>query len=180
MAEGDLIGRIKDGYAALRPAEQAVADAVLRDVEGAVAESNEALASRAGVSPPSVTRFCRAVGCDGVRDFKIQLARSLAVGEVFLRTAPEDAPADGLPPWWTSILGEARAALRDHAAELRARFLLRDFLDRRARLGRAGAVLSALLRPATLVPVARGILADKLAARRPPPATRIGRLLIEG
>ena len=74
----------------------------------------------------------------------------------------------------------ARAALRDHAAELRARFLLRDFLDRRARLGRAGAVLSALLRPATLVPVARGILADKLAARRPPPATRIGRLLIEG
>lgn len=74
----------------------------------------------------------------------------------------------------------ARAALRDHAAELRRRFLLREFLDRRARLGRAGAVLSALRRPATLAPVARGLLADKLAARRPPPATRIGRLLIEG
>lgn len=73
----------------------------------------------------------------------------------------------------------ARAALRAHRAELRRRFLLRDFLDRRAGAGRAGALLAALRRPATLVPVARGILADKLAARRPTPATRIGRLLIE-
>lgn len=74
----------------------------------------------------------------------------------------------------------ARAALSAHEADLRQRFLLRDFLDRRARAGRAGAVLSALGRPATLVPVARGILSDKLAARRPRPPSRIGRLLIEG
>ena len=74
---------------------------------------------------------------------------------------------------------DARAALRAHEAELRQRFLLRDFLDRRARVGRAGAVLSALGRPATLAPVARGILSDKLAARRPRPPSRIGRLLIE-
>ena len=73
----------------------------------------------------------------------------------------------------------ARRALRAHAAELRQRFLLRDFLDRRAHLGRAKAVLSALRRPTTLGPVARGLLSDKLAARRPPRATRIGRLLIE-
>ena len=70
--------------------------------------------------------------------------------------------------------------LRAHAAELRQRFLLRDFLDRRARVGRMGAVLSALGRPATLVPVARGILSDKLAARRPKLPSRTGRLLIEG
>ncbi|MFC0342013.1 glycosyltransferase family 2 protein [Paracoccus niistensis] len=75
---------------------------------------------------------------------------------------------------------DARAALRAHEAELRQRFLLRDFLDRRARVGRAGAVLSALSRPATLVPIARGILSDKLAARRSRPPSRIGRLLIEG
>lgn len=73
----------------------------------------------------------------------------------------------------------ARAALSAHEAELRQRFLLRDFLDRRAKLGRVGAVLSALGRPATLVPVARGILSDKWAARRPKPTGRIGRLLIE-
>lgn len=77
-----------------------------------------------------------------------------------------------------SLDADARAALRAHEAELRQRFLLRDFLDRRARVGRARAMLSALSRPATLVPVARGILSDKLAARRPRPPSRIGRLLI--
>ena len=80
----DIIGSIRDRYPALRPAEQAVADAVLSDVEAAVAASNAEIAARAGVSEPTVTRFCRAVGCDGVRDFKLQLARSLAVGDAFL------------------------------------------------------------------------------------------------
>lgn len=74
----------------------------------------------------------------------------------------------------------AQGALEAHQAELRQRFLLRDFLDRRARHGRIGAVLSTLRRPNTLAPIARGILADKLTARRPAPLTRIGRLLIEG
>ena len=77
---------------------------------------------------------------------------------------------------------EARSALRVHRADLRRRFLLRDFLDRRARLGRAGAVLWALGEPATLIPIARGVLGDKLAARRQATAvtpTRIGRTLIE-
>lgn len=73
----------------------------------------------------------------------------------------------------------ARAALAALAGELRQRFLLRDFLDRRAEAGRAGALLSACRYPMTLAPIVRGILADKLSARRPPPASRIGRLLIE-
>ncbi|WP_378948981.1 glycosyltransferase family 2 protein [Paracoccus sp. R86501] len=73
----------------------------------------------------------------------------------------------------------AEAALAHHAAELRQRFLLRDFLDRKTQIGRAGALVSASRRPATLLPIARGILADKLAARMPAPASRIGRLLIE-
>jgi len=73
----------------------------------------------------------------------------------------------------------ARAALGFHAGELRRRFLLRDFLDRRAQAGRTGALLTACRDPLTLAPIARGILGDKLSARRPPPASRIGRLLIE-
>lgn len=73
----------------------------------------------------------------------------------------------------------ARAALEVHSGELRRRFLLRDFLDRRVQAGRAGALLSACRDPLTLVPIARGILSDKLSALRPPPASRIGRLLIE-
>lgn len=73
----------------------------------------------------------------------------------------------------------AKAALMTHARELRRRFLLRDFLDLKDKRGRAGAVLSALSRPTTLLPIAQGILSDKLNARRPKPASRIGRLLLE-
>lgn len=109
---GDIIGKIKDLYSGLRPAEQSVANAVLSDVQSAVDASNADIAIRAGVSQPTVTRFCRSVGCDGVRDFKLELARSLAVGEAFLAAdAPEATPGD-VPPFWASILGEARAALR--------------------------------------------------------------------
>lgn len=76
--------------------------------------------------------------------------------------------------------GSERAALGTYARNLRHRFLLRDFLDRRRQAGRAGALLSALRRPLTLAPIVRGVLSDKLAARAPTPPSRIGRLLIEG
>ena len=125
----DIIARIKDSYTALRPAEQAVADTVLADVQAAVEASNGDIASRAGVSQPTVTRFCRAIGCDGVRDFKLQLARSLVVGELYLSPdrIPAPPPADtDHPPYWGSILTEARAAITrveqqlDPAALIRA------------------------------------------------------------
>ncbi len=109
----DIIGKIKDIYSELRPAEQSVADTVLADVQEAVRASNAEIALRAGVSQPTVTRFCRSIGCEGVRDFKLQLAQSLAVGEAFLTAeTPETAPGE-LPPFWVSVLSEARAAIRE-------------------------------------------------------------------
>lgn len=72
-----------------------------------------------------------------------------------------------------------RAVLGRHAADLNRRHLLREALDRRVRDGRLRTALSLLARPQTVLPVARGVLADKLAAGRPAPASRIGRLLIE-
>ncbi|MBW7921752.1 MAG: MurR/RpiR family transcriptional regulator [Rubellimicrobium sp.] len=115
----DVIARIKDRYGRLSPAEQSVADTVLADVRGVVEESNAAIAARAGVSEPTVTRFCRTIGCSGVRDFKLQLARSLVVGEIYL--APERHPPatdSGMPPYWHSILTEAHAALNEVERQL--------------------------------------------------------------
>ncbi len=111
----DIIAQIKDGYDRMRPAEQAVADAVLSDVQMAVNASNAVIAIRAGVSQPTVTRFCRAIGCDGVRDFKLQLARSLVVGQVYLAAndARWQAVAGTVPHYWGSILDEAHRALRE-------------------------------------------------------------------
>lgn len=116
----DIIALIKDSYAGLSRAEQSVADAVLSDVQAAVDASNAELAIRAGVSQPTVTRFCRSIGCEGVRDFKLQLARSLVVGEIFLAADnPLPAAAPGsTPPFWASVIGEARLALREVERQL--------------------------------------------------------------
>jgi DNA-binding MurR/RpiR family transcriptional regulator len=114
----DIIARIKDCYPDLRPAEQSVANAVLSDVHAAVDASNAEIAERAGVSQPTVTRFCRAVGCAGVRDFKLQLARSLVVGALYLAAENVLLPPPSeatLPPFWDTVLDEARAAI--HAVE---------------------------------------------------------------
>ena len=114
----DIIARIKDTYPSLSRAEQSVADAVLSDVQAAVDASNAELAIRAGVSQPSVTRFCRSIGCDGVRDFKLQLARSLVVGEIFLAADTRLPAAGATPPFWASVMGEARLALREVERQL--------------------------------------------------------------
>jgi DNA-binding MurR/RpiR family transcriptional regulator len=71
----------------LRPAERKVADMVLSDVDFAMRASITELAQRADVSEPSVTRFCRAVGANGLRDFKMQLAQSVAGGLPYASTA---------------------------------------------------------------------------------------------
>lgn len=116
----DIIAQIKDKYSGLSPAERSVADAILSNVNAAVAASNGEIAMRAGVSEPTVTRFCRSIGCAGVRDFKMRLAQSLVVGDLFL-TAP-DAPVapdgDAQAPFWSSIFSEARKALREVEAQL--------------------------------------------------------------
>jgi len=43
------------------------------------------IATRVGVSEPTVTRFCRALGCEGMRDFKVRLAQALAVSGQYLQ-----------------------------------------------------------------------------------------------
>jgi DNA-binding MurR/RpiR family transcriptional regulator len=108
----DILSQIKDSYAELRPAERRVADVVLADVAFCVDASNAVIAARAQVSEPTVTRFCRAIGCDGVRDFKLKLAQSVVVGRLYLN--PVEHPpvaADNGSPLWNVVFGEARNAL---------------------------------------------------------------------
>lgn len=114
----DLIATIRDRLDGLRPAEQRVASAILADVPRAVEDSSAALAARAEVSEPTVTRFCRSVGCDGVRDFKLALARSLVVGQLYLDTPSAPPGDDDLPPYWATVLGEAHRALEQVAHQV--------------------------------------------------------------
>ena len=107
----DILSIIKDSYTELRPAERRVADVVLADVSFAVDASNAEIARRADASEPTVTRFCRSIGCDGVRDFKLKLAQSVVVGRLYLAAdGPAPSGADG-SPLWSVVFGEARNAL---------------------------------------------------------------------
>ena len=80
---------------ALRPSDGRVADAILADPAAAVDMTLAALARAAGVSEPTVLRFCTAIGCEGMRDLRVKLARSLA----FARTTSHSAISaeDDLP-----------------------------------------------------------------------------------
>jgi len=108
----DILSQIKDSYSELRPAERRVADVVLADVTFSVDASNAEIARRAEVSEPTVTRFCRAIGCDGVRDFKLKLAQSVVVGRLYFAPAPPQGEVSSdASPLWTEVFGEARNAL---------------------------------------------------------------------
>jgi RpiR family transcriptional regulator, carbohydrate utilization regulator len=107
----DILSQIKDSYGELRRAERRVADVVLADVSFSVDASNAEIARRADVSEPTVTRFCRAIGCDGVRDFKLKLAQSVVVGRLYLSPAPPPEQGEDGSPLWNMVFGEARNAL---------------------------------------------------------------------
>ena len=83
-AAEDLVSRIVRLSPKMSPAERRVADLVLSDLDFAVRTHTTDIASRAGVSAATVTRFCRSVGCRGLRELKLDLARILAVGDRYL------------------------------------------------------------------------------------------------
>jgi len=75
-----LMEKLTDSHVQLRPSERKVAVVVLQDTARAMRLSIAALAAAAGVSEPTVMRFCARLGFDGFQSFKFALAEALAVG----------------------------------------------------------------------------------------------------
>lgn len=94
-AYDNALQEIQRHYPGLSPAGKRVADRVLREPESVPRSSLATLAREAGVSEPSVIRFCRATGCDGFGDFKVWVAASVATrfAHVELSLTP-DSPAE--------------------------------------------------------------------------------------
>ena len=110
----DLVSRLQRAEDALSPSERRVADVVGANFEAVTRITIAELARRAKVSQPTVTRFCRSVGCSSFADFKISLAATLSVASAYLkseRTFDDDA-------------GELA-----HTVMLRAANAVRDCLD---------------------------------------------------
>ena len=79
-----MLDRIKASLPSLAPAEQRVARLVLADPRAFASLAITELASRSHVSKPTVVRFCRSVGYDGLLDFKLKLAGSVSEGVPFI------------------------------------------------------------------------------------------------
>jgi DNA-binding MurR/RpiR family transcriptional regulator len=86
----DLVGYMQTEREAFSRSERHLADLILADVEAALGASIVDLAARASVSPPTVTRFCRRLGCQSFSEFKVRLAQSRFVGQRYL--APSGGP----------------------------------------------------------------------------------------
>ncbi len=91
-----MLDRIRASVPALPPAEQRVAKLVLADARSFASLPIGELAERSKVSKPTVVRFCRSVGYDGLADFKLKLAGNMNEGVPFVHRAVEedDKPAD--------------------------------------------------------------------------------------
>ena len=91
-----MLDRIRASIPALPPAEQRVARLVLADARSFATLPVGELAERAHVSKPTVVRFCRSVGYDGLADFKLKLAGSVNEGVPFVHRAvdEDDKPGD--------------------------------------------------------------------------------------
>lgn len=86
----DLVGQIQAERESFSRSERRLADTVLADIDAAANGSIVELAARAEISPPTVTRFCRRLGCQSFAEFKVRLAKSRFLASHY--SAPSDGP----------------------------------------------------------------------------------------
>lgn len=85
----DLISRLSDACEQLSKSEARIARLILDDPEFATQASTTELAQRADTSTPTVTRFCRSMGFEGLRDFKLTLAKAHVLTQRYLKSTAE-------------------------------------------------------------------------------------------
>jgi RpiR family carbohydrate utilization transcriptional regulator len=90
-----MLERIRASIPALPPAEQRVARLLLADPRSFATLPVSELAERSQVSKPTVVRFCRSVGYDGLADFKLRLAGNVNEGVPFVHRAVDDDDKPG-------------------------------------------------------------------------------------
>ncbi len=79
-----MLDRIRASLTSLAPAEQRVGKLVLADPRAFTSLPVSELADRSHVSKPTVVRFCRSMGYDGLTDFKRKLAGTVSEGVPFI------------------------------------------------------------------------------------------------
>jgi RpiR family transcriptional regulator, carbohydrate utilization regulator len=94
-----LLSQVEAMREQLRPSERKLADYVLEAPREVLDLAMTDFAVRAGVSQPTIARFCQALGFSGFREFKIRLAQSIASdvpAPAVFRDVRADEPAAGV------------------------------------------------------------------------------------
>lgn len=105
----NMLENIQAQLERLSKSERKVADAILAAPQDAIHKSIATLAAQAGVSEPTVNRFCRRMDTRGFPDFKLLLAQSLATGTPWVnRNVDED---DDVRAYSDKIFESAMASL---------------------------------------------------------------------
>jgi RpiR family transcriptional regulator, carbohydrate utilization regulator len=91
-----LLDQIRELSSTLAPAEAKVAQLALAQPSTFIQTAVIDIAAQAGVSQPTVVRFCRSMGATGLRDFKLRLAAALQIKSAGPHPSvnPEDSMAD--------------------------------------------------------------------------------------
>lgn len=92
-----LLSQVKAMREQLRPSERKLADYVIDAPREVLDLSMNEVAARAGVSQPTIARFCHALGFSGFREFKIRLAQAVAADlPAVYRDVSPDEPVPGV------------------------------------------------------------------------------------
>lgn len=116
--------------------DRRLAGLALSDLDFASKAAISEIAARVGVSEPTVTRFCRNLGCEGLRDFKFYLAQAIAIGGQYL--SPEPLSRDAREQRIASAITEAAIASIQRASE---NLDMTTLVDVAARIATSGNVL---------------------------------------
>lgn len=116
----DLVGYLQTERDSFSRSERRLADLILADVETALSASIVDLAGMAEISPPTVTRFCRRVGCDSFSEFKVRLAQSRFLGQRYLQPAGGPESVDDIAQ---TVINHAQATLYSFFEKLDAQVI---------------------------------------------------------
>lgn len=103
---------IRNTISSLKKAERSVGESILQDPYNIIESTITELAEKAGVSEPTVVRFCRKIGLKGYMELRLNLARDLPAPVYGYETvADEDSPVQILEKTITCHHEELRNAL---------------------------------------------------------------------
>lgn len=79
-AKGGAYVRLRSNYSILQPMERKIADYIIKNSDRAEELSIAEIATRSGASNATVTRFCKRLGFNGFRDFRISAIQDTDMG----------------------------------------------------------------------------------------------------